>query len=115
MNGLLQAHPPTISYGVIGCSMYENENSILCCVATPAYGFNLIDGKLTINEDEAKIVRKIFDMYLQGVGKQRIADTLNEESVPKKYGEKKWHHSMISYILSNERYMKSNECSVAGR
>ena len=74
-----------------------------CC--TPAYGFNLVDGELIINEDEAKIVRRIFDMYLKGIGKQRIADILNEESVPKKYGEKKWHHSMISYILSNERYI----------
>jgi DNA invertase Pin-like site-specific DNA recombinase len=35
-----------------------------CC--TPAYGFNLIDGELIINEDEAKIVRRIFDMYLKG-------------------------------------------------
>ena len=74
-----------------------------CC--TPAYGFDLENGKLVINDAEAKIVKRIYDMYLRGVGKQRIADTLNEESVPKKYGEKKWHHSMISYILSNERYI----------
>ena len=74
-----------------------------CC--TPAYGFNLINGEIFINAQEATVVRRIFEMYLQGMGKQKIADTLNVESVPKKYGEKRWHQSMISYILNNERYI----------
>ena len=72
---------------------------------TPAYGFDLVDGKLVINEKEAEVIRRIFDMYLQGVGKERIADILNEEGVPKKRDSKKWNQRMISYILINERYM----------
>lgn len=43
-----------------------------CCA--PAYGFDLIDGNLVINETEAVVVRRIFSMYLQGYGKQAIAD-----------------------------------------
>ena len=74
-----------------------------CCA--PAYGFDLINGELVINETEAAVVRRIFGMYLQGVGKQRIADTLNDEGVPKKHGDKKWNTTMIDYILSNERYI----------
>ena len=74
-----------------------------CCA--PAYGFDLINGELVVNEDEAAVVRRIFGMYLQGIGKQRIADTLNDEGVTKKHGEKKWNTTMITYILSNERYI----------
>ena len=74
-----------------------------CCA--PAYGFDLINGELVINETEAAVVRRIFGMYLQGVGKQRIADALNNECVPKKHGEKKWNTTMITYILGNERYI----------
>ena len=44
-------------------------------------------------------------MYLQGIGKERIADILNEEGVPKKRDTKRWNQRMISYILINERYM----------
>ena len=74
-----------------------------CCA--PAYGFDLINGELVVNEDESAVVRRIFGMYLQGIGKQRIADTLNDECVPKKHGEKKWNTTMITYILGNERYI----------
>lgn len=74
-----------------------------CC--NPAYGFDLINGKLVINEKEATVIRRIFDMYLQGIGKERIADILNEEGVPKKRGPQRWNQRSISYILINERYM----------
>ena len=32
----------------------------------PAYGFDLKDGELVINETEAAVIRRIFDLYLQG-------------------------------------------------
>lgn len=70
-----------------------------------AYGFDLVDGKLAINEAEAVVVRRIFDLYMQGYGKQTIANMLNEEGIPRKREEGKWHHSTILYILNNERYM----------
>lgn len=74
-----------------------------CCRA--AYGFELTDGELRINETEAEVVRRIFHLYLQGYGKQSIANLLNEEGVPKRYGQKTWHLFTIDYILNNERYM----------
>lgn len=73
-----------------------------CCRA--AYGYDLIDGELQINEAEAKVVRRIFHLYLQGCGKQAIANQLNAEGVPKRYGQKTWHLFTIDYILNNERY-----------
>ena len=70
----------------------------------PALGFDLVDGKLKIVEEEANTVRKIFEMFLSGVAKETIAKRLNEEGVPTKRGTK-WYVSSVYYILTNERYM----------
>ena len=69
-----------------------------------AYGFDKRDGKLVVKEDEAEIIRKIFRLYLQGNGLQAIANQLNSEGVPRRYGYTKWHQTAIRYILTNERY-----------
>lgn len=69
-----------------------------------AYGYKLKNKALVINEDEAVIVREIFDMYLNGIGKSTIAQTLNRKGVPTRENRKAWYTSTISYILTNERY-----------
>lgn len=74
-----------------------------CC--NPAYGYILKDGQLMINEPQAAIIRRIFDLYLSGVGKQSIANILNDEGVSRRYGKDKWYESTVHYILNNERYM----------
>ncbi len=51
-----------------------------CCA--PAYGFQLENGQLTVYEAEAAVIRRIFTLYLQGVGKQSIATLLNRENTP---------------------------------
>ncbi|WP_322173194.1 recombinase family protein [Acutalibacter caecimuris] len=71
----------------------------------PAYGFEMVDGLLAVKEDEAAVIRRIFDLYLQGIGKQNIANILNAERVPRRYSQKKWYHHTIDYVLNNERYM----------
>ena len=71
----------------------------------PAYGFEIVDSQLVVKKDEAKVIRRIFDLYLQGVGKQNIANILNAEGVPRRYGQQKWHHTTIDYVIKNERYM----------
>ena len=71
----------------------------------PAYGFSLVKGKLEINESEAYVVRRIFNLYLQGIGMQRIANLLNEENIPRRKETQKWHCSTVKYVLNNERYM----------
>lgn len=73
-----------------------------CCA--PAYGFDLINGKLVINETEAAVIRRIFNLYLQGIGMQAIANILNNEGVRRQYGREKWHHTTVNYVLNNERY-----------
>ena len=71
----------------------------------PALGFDLVGGKLVIIEEEAKIVRRIFEMFLSGMAKETIAKILTEERVATKRGTSKWYASTVYYILTNERYM----------
>lgn len=71
----------------------------------PAYRYTLKDGEMTVNETEATVIRRIFSMYLNGIGMQSIANKLNEEKVPRKYGYSKWYLSTVRYVLTNERYM----------
>lgn len=56
-------------------------------------GYNLNGGILTINEEEAKLVKRIFTDYLiKGKGCCMIAKELQEEGIPTKRGAK-WTHS----------------------
>ena len=43
------------------------------------YGFDLTTVKPVVNEKEAAVIRRIFDLYLQGVGMQSIVNPLYSE------------------------------------
>lgn len=69
----------------------------------PAYGFTLIDSaKAEINEEQAKVVRWMRDLYLSGWGFQRIANYFNEIGIKRPNG-KDWYDSAVKYVLTNER------------
>ena len=67
----------------------------------PAFGYEMVDGKLKVVEEHRKTVQFIFDSYLQGMGRGKIAEILNKENV----SGQKWSSSSIGYILSNEKYI----------
>ena len=62
------------------------------------------DGNLVINEEEAKIVKLIFMMYLNGCTCQEIADTLTDLGCMTKKGNTVWSPGSILQILQNERH-----------
>ncbi len=73
---------------------------------TPAkkpYGYNIINRELVINEAEAKVVKRIFSDYLNGVSMARIARTLSQENIASPSGNAHWNRSTVRLILSNER------------
>ena len=57
-----------------------------------------------INEAQAKIIRLIFDLYLQGYGYRRIAAILEEKGHKPPKGEK-WNGGSIGKLLKNEAYI----------
>ena len=63
------------------------------------------DGRLIINEEEAKLVRRIYREFLEGFTCSAIAARLNAEGVPGVSGEPKWLRVTIESMLKNEKYM----------
>lgn len=74
-------------------------------VGSAAFGYDWSHGTLIVNETEAEIVHKIFDMYLSGVGKHDIAQYLNHNHIPCRSKDARWYHTDVLYILQNERYI----------
>lgn len=68
------------------------------------YGYDTVNKKLIINEEQAAVVRKIFEMYINGCGSKIITDTLNRLKIPAPEGEV-WHQKRVLEILRNEKYV----------
>lgn len=60
---------------------------------------------LVIVESEAVIVRKIFELYLNGFGVRKIKKYLEENGIKTVTGKDVWSTSTIDRILSNEKYV----------
>lgn len=63
------------------------------------------DGRLIINEEQAKIVKRIFKEFLEGYNPADIARRLNEDGIPGVSGEAKWIKPTIVGMLKQEKYM----------
>ena len=69
------------------------------------YDYNKITKELTINEEQAKVVNKIFDYYISGLGTSRLAKKLEAEGIPSPNGGKTWHAGVLKGILRNVKYI----------
>jgi site-specific DNA recombinase len=69
------------------------------------YDYNKDTKHLIINESEAGIIRKIFDLYASGKSLGSIADRLNKELVsPRGKNGKGWYSNSIRHVLINPTY-----------
>ena len=69
------------------------------------YGYyNDKDGNLAINEAEAKNVRLIFNLYLQGKSVLGIVRELERLGIKSPTGKTTWTKRTIDVMLSNEKY-----------
>ena len=62
-------------------------------------------GVLQVVPEEAEIVRKIFDLYVQGNGVRKIKRYLEEHGIKTVTGKREWSTSTIDRMLSNEKYI----------
>lgn len=67
-------------------------------------GYSLKGNQLVPDPKEVPIVKYIFDSYLSGNSTSEITRYLNANDQSTKK-ESRWHHSMIRYILTNEKYI----------
>ena len=62
------------------------------------------DGNLVINQEQAKLVRYIYTLYLDGGSLTGIARRLQAEGHQTATGSKQWSASQVRNILTNEKY-----------
>ena len=58
-------------------------------------------GEILVDEEQAKIVRDIYDWFLEGLTPHAIAARLMENGVPSPRGKEVWHQGTVRSILSN--------------
>ncbi|MBR1651741.1 MAG: recombinase family protein [Lachnospiraceae bacterium] len=61
-------------------------------------------GRIKVDEDEAEIVRYIYDAFISGASYSSIADALTEMGILSPVGCEKWSPKTIKSILTNEKY-----------
>lgn len=69
------------------------------------YGYALEKGTLVMLEDEAKVIRQIFTMYLNGESTRAIAREMTELGITPPESAKQWSFMSVGYILQNEKYI----------
>lgn len=107
-------------------SVFDTKKRAGCHIGSFAlYGYKKDPNKkghLIIDEDAAKVVREVFDLFISGYGKTNIARILNEKNIPNPTEYKKqkglrfkhtsknqnsglWKYYSIQSTLSNEMYI----------
>ncbi len=61
-------------------------------------------GELVINEEQAKTVRLIYDLFLQGLTPHTIANRLTAMGILTPRRKAKWNQGTVKSILTNEKY-----------
>jgi len=70
------------------------------------YDYDPETGKVSINENEAEIVRQIFEMFIEkDMSYIGLARYLNKKEVPTKRNKSGWHRQVVKQIITNTAYM----------
>lgn len=62
------------------------------------------NGKLVIDEEQAKVVRLIYRLFLEGYTVHSICKELMARKIPSPMGKPKWYGNTVQSILTNEKY-----------
>ena len=65
-------------------------------------GYHWIEGKLAINEEEAPIVKRLFEIFRDNRNRRKTARQLNEEGFRTRKGTK-WTDNTVTRLLSNSQ------------
>lgn len=87
----------------------EKEGSSVMTNGT-MIGYDQCNGELVINEKEAELVKKVFNLYIDGNGIKTVAKILDEQG----YRNAKWNRycvSTITRMLKNEKYIGTMICN----
>lgn len=67
-------------------------------------GYDCVNGEIVIVPEQAEVVRKIFDLYLQGLSLGQIKSYLESQGIKTVTGKDDWNAKTIRDMLMNEKY-----------
>ncbi|MFI3211306.1 MAG: recombinase family protein [Peptostreptococcaceae bacterium] len=105
LSSVAQQESETISAHVkLGLKMRKERGDLIGFNNCYGYSYDSKTKKLEIVEEQADIIRYIFETYLDGYGGDYIGQKLEEMKVLSPKGFEKWSSSTILGILKNEKY-----------
>lgn len=105
LSSIAQQESESISGNVkLGLKMKKERGEIVGFKHCLGYDYDKNSHKIEIQQDEAEIVRQIFNRYCEGAGSTIIARELTEAGYIPPKGGKKWAESTIRGIIKNEKY-----------
>lgn len=105
LSAMAQQESENISSHVkLGLQMKLKRGELIGYNGCLGYIYDKESKQISVNYEEAEIVRYIFERYCQGVGCTTIAKELTTMKYRTPTGKKKWHESTIRGILKNEKY-----------
>ena len=106
LSALAQAESESISQNVsLGLKMKMKRGELIGFSGCLGYNYDPVTKTLTINEEEAEIVRYIFKRYIEGAGCYVIAKELTRLGAKTKRANTRWHESTVRGIIKNEKYV----------
>lgn len=99
--GESEAKSAAITWSVI--ERFRNGIPILSTTYLLGYDKDRL-GKMVIVEEEAEVVRYIYNSFINGQTTREIADSLTQGHIPSVKGNEKWSVGTVRNILKNEKY-----------
>ena len=104
-SSLAQAESESMSENIKMGREYRYKQGECCYNMGKIFGFNQdSNGIVTINEEQAIVVRLMYDGYLNGMSIGGIIKDLQERKIPSPTGKEKWSPGTVERILSSEKY-----------
>lgn len=83
---------------------FKDVGKVYNCIAPYGYEYDKEKKNFVINEVESKVVIRIFKLYLQGNGTNKISKILQDEGIPTKKGGI-WRGNTVKNLITNEVYI----------
>ena len=104
-SSLAQAESESMSENIKMGREYRYKQGECCYNMGKIFGFNQdSNGIVTINEEQAVVVRLIYEGYLNGMSIGGIIKDLQGRNIPSPTGKEKWSPGTVERILSSEKY-----------
>lgn len=72
------------------------------------YGYYIEQGEFHLHPEEASVVQRVMDLYLEGLSYLKISDILNSEDIPFSQDAPIWNKHKVKRLLENPRYTGAN-------